>query len=177
MSLSTAVQDLRTSVADLNGVVAELVMIVHEDRPSGSDLALVDHLAEVVSELQAGVVGASSTLSALTDPRQLPDRLPMIDEQLGASADHYWRDLRGYEAVAELRRSAQGRGGEWRTWPGSVQASVQRCDAPLAAVTAALRAAWREVGELLVLCLPVSPSATTASQPSAQAVRLVPKRT
>jgi len=179
MSLSTAVQTLRTSVADLNAAVSELVMIVHEDRPTGSDLAMVDHLAEVVSELQAGVVAASSTLAALTDPRQLPERLPLIDRELDSASVRYWRDLRGYEPTVELRRSARGRGGEWRTWPGSVQASVMQCEEPLVAASSAVRAAWREIGELLTLYLPVpyaAPSPASSLQAPAEADSSLPKR-
>jgi hypothetical protein len=166
MSLSTALHTMRDRVAALNSTVAELVMIVYEDRPTDSELAVVDHLGEVVSELQAGVIGASTELAAVVDTRQLPERLPSIDKALSECALRYWRDLRSYEARAELRRSGRSRGVEWRTWQGSLEASELRCEKPLAGALATVRASWREIGELLSLYLPRVPGAPSASPPT-----------
>jgi hypothetical protein len=167
MSLSTALHTMRDKVAALNSTVAELVMIVHEDRPTDSELAVVDHLGEVVSELQAGVVEASTELAAIVDTKHLPERLPAIDNALSDCALRYWRDLRRYEARAELRRSARSRGVEWRTWQGSLEASELRCEEPLTGALATVRASWREIGELLCLYLPApTPVASSASPPT-----------
>jgi hypothetical protein len=161
MSLSTALRTMRDSFAALNSALAELVMIVHEDRPVGSELAVVDDLAEVVSELQACVVEASTELAAVADTRQLPERLPSIEEALSGCALRYWRDLRSYRALAELRRPARSRGVEWWTWQESLEATELRCEEPLVDAIATVRASWREIGELLCLYMTApSPSAS-----------------
>jgi hypothetical protein len=149
MSLSSALHDLEESTTVLGDAVSELVMIVHEDRPSSSQIAIVDHLAEVVSELQADAVLAAERLRQLTDPRQLADRLPYVDDALAACAETYWRELRAFARVSELRRTAATRGVEWRTWQRSLELSLLRCEAPVLRATAAVRSAWQEIGELL----------------------------
>ena len=65
MTMSAALQDLRTSTSRLSEAVTELVMIAHEDRPEGSETAAVDAFAEQVSELQASVVLAVHELARI----------------------------------------------------------------------------------------------------------------
>lgn len=149
MSLSSALHDLEAAASALEDAVAELVMIVHEDRPASSQIAIVDHLAEVVSELQADSVLAGQRLQQLTDPRQLADRLTYVDEAVASCAETYWRELRSFARVSELRRTASSRGVEWRTWQRSLELSLLRCEGPLLRATGAVRSAWQEVGELL----------------------------
>lgn len=154
MSLTTALDDMRSANAALSGAVAELAMTVLEDRPIASEVAVVDNLGELVSELQASVVEAHEELQRVTDVRQLPVRLPQIDLSVAAFSTRYWRDLRAHAPLAELRATARGRGIEWRTWQRSVEQSQLRCEPHLYRAVASVRAAWREVGELLSLYLP-----------------------
>jgi hypothetical protein len=149
MSLSSALHDLQEATTVHGDAGTELVIPVHEDRPSSSQVAIVDHLAEVVSELQADAVLATERLRQLTDPRQLADRLAYVDEALAACADTYWRELRAFARISELRRTAATRGVEWRTWQRSLELSLLRCEGPVLRATGAVRSAWQEVGELL----------------------------
>lgn len=167
MSLKTALEDLRAANADLGEVVSELAMIVLDDRPAASEIAVVDNLGEIVSELQASVADARSELQRVTDVRQLPVRLPQIDLAVAACTTRYWRDLRSHGPAAELRAAARTRGVEWRTWQRSVEQSQLRCEEGIGRSSAAVRAAWQEVGELLSLYIPVaeSPAAATAPEP------------
>ena len=167
MSLGTAQNNLRETVASLGSSVAELMMTVLEDRPPDSELAVVDHLTELVSELQAAIVDADCELASVADPRVLPERMPAVDRAVAAAHLRYWRDLRSHQAVAELRRSARGRGQEWRTWQVSVEESERRCEEPLSRAQAAVSAAWQEVAELLCLYLPTPASPRPASGASA----------
>jgi hypothetical protein len=171
MSLRTALDDLRASHAELRQAAFELVMTVHEDRPLGSQVAVVDHVAEVVSEFQAAVVEAGDALETIVEARLLADRLPVVDEAFAAASGRYWGELRAYAPVAELRRAARQRTVEWRTWQRSVEQSLLRCEEPLARSTASVRSAWREVGELLGLYLPAradAPPADVAEPASAR---------
>lgn len=154
MSLTTALDDLRRANTELGGAVAELAMTVLEDRPIASEVAVVDNLGEVVSELQASVVEVHTELQRVTDVRQLPVRLPQIDLAVTACTSRYWRDLRAHAPLAELRATARGRGVEWRTWQRSVEQSQLRCEPYVDRVSDSVRAAWREVGELLSLYIP-----------------------
>ena len=154
MSLGSALSDLRDASAGLDQAVSELVMIVHEDRPAQSQIAMIDHLAEVVSELQGAAVQAAQRVAAISEPRLLAGELWYVDEAVADCAETYWRDLRAFAPVQELRRTAYARGLEWRTWEGSIELSLLRCETPLLHTTNAVRAAWQEVGELLTHYLP-----------------------
>jgi hypothetical protein len=157
MSLQSALRDLREATAGFDQAVTELVMIVHEDRPAKSEIAIVDHLAETVSELQADAVLASQRAEAIEDHRHLAGRLWTVDEAIGSCVATYWRDLRSFTPIRELRRTAYSRDLEWRTWQRSLELSMLRCEAPLEHATQAVRAAWQEVGERLDHYLPSAP--------------------
>lgn len=148
MTLITAEQTLIRAVEQLWQAVCELVLIVHEDRPHDADLAVVDDLAEQVSELQGEVAAARQLLRAAEGRMvaELVPSLPQVGAQLDAAGRRYWRWLRSHAPVAELRRTARrNRGCELVGWQQSVEASAERCEEPLAACAAAMHACWQEV--------------------------------
>jgi hypothetical protein len=153
MSMTTALAELRSANTALEQSIAELVMTVHEDRPGDSDVAAIDALAEVVSEVQASAAAARAEIDSVVDVRDLPVVLGPIHAATSECALRYWRDLRSHAALCRLRAAARGRGVEWRTWQGSVEQSELRCEAPLQRSMESVETAWREVGELLSLYL------------------------
>jgi len=140
---------LGRSLDELWFAVCELVVTVHEDRPAGSDLAVVDDLAERVSELQADVHAARR--AAAEPSSTVPQGFDAIGIHLARAGTRYWRDFRAHAPVAHLRAAARSRGVEWQAWRGSVEEAVERIESPLAGATAELRAGWHEVAELLRL--------------------------
>lgn len=149
MSLENAVADLRIRCRDLAQAATELVTIVHEDGPNDPRHWVVDQWYEIVSELQAYAVQAQTELDRLADPRTLPARMGRIDAAVAECQAIYWRDLASYRPLAMLRRAAREHGMEWRTWQRSVELSLSRCELALNGAGASVRAAWREIGELL----------------------------
>lgn len=168
MSLSTAIPQLQMTGRRLREAVDELVTMVHDGRPHASEVAIVEDLADLVADLQADVVEANEVLGSVSDVRQLPARMALIDAAIGRANQRYWKGLRGYTPVAELRRTARGRGEQWHKWQRTIEDSQQRCEEPLAEVTASVRLAWQEIGELLSFYLP---STATPSDTGAGAVR------
>jgi hypothetical protein len=157
MSLETARTALRLRCRELALSTGELVTIVHEDRPHGSEVLAVDHLVETVSELQAAAVQAAGART-----------LPAVDAALASCRSTYWHRLAGFRPLAVLRRAAREHDREWRTWQHSVEDSMSRCESALDAAETALRTAWSEVAELVPHDLaasspPTSPSSTTTS--------------
>jgi hypothetical protein len=167
MTISLALRDLRDSTRRLSEAVTELVMIAHEDRPAGSDVAAVDQYAELVSELQSEVVAADRHLVGLEGPTALSQRMPLVDAALAATALRYWRDLRSYAAIAAMRQVARRGGPDWRAWQGSVEQSQQRCEQPLLDSLERARQVWLELAELVPLWLapPRAVPAHTAPEP------------
>jgi hypothetical protein len=158
MTMSTALQDLRASTSRLSEAVTELVMIAHEDRPEGSEVAAVDAFAELVSELQASVVLAMHELAPIDGPVQIADRMAFVDEAIAGAALRYWRDLRSYDATATMRQAARRGGQDWRSWQVSVEQSQQRCEQPLLDTTTGARAVWQEIAELVSIWLAHPPT-------------------
>jgi len=142
MTLPEAASRLAASVEDVWLSVCELVLTVYEDRPSGCDLAAVDDLSERVSELQGDVAAARVLLSP---GGPLLPALPSVAAHLDAAHRRYWRDMRGYRAVAALREASRRRGGGLPAWQCAVEASAARCEEPLTAAVTALNACWQEI--------------------------------
>ena len=154
MSMTMALDELRTANTALQQTIAELMMTALEDRPRGSEIAAVDDLVETISELQAAAAQAGTELRVLADSRGLPAAMPRIGSATSECALTYWRDVRAYPVVSRLRATARGRGIEWRTWQRSLEDSELRCEAPLLRSIESVQLAWREIGELLCLYLP-----------------------
>jgi hypothetical protein len=171
MTISLALQELRDSTARLSDAVTELVMIAHEDRPDGSEVAAVDHFAEQVSELQASVVDAGRELAGIEGPAVLASRMPAVDRSIAAATLHYWRDLRAYDATAAMRQVARRGGADWRSWQVSIEQSQQRCEQPLLDTVAGARAVWLELAELVSLWLAHPFTTTDAGVPAAKNTR------
>jgi len=169
MSLESTHAELHARCRELGQAVTELVTIVHEDRPQGSEIAVIDALSETVSELQASSVRATELIAQVTEPRDLPAYLGRIDEAIAAAERTYWSDLRAFEPVSQLRHAARRSGLEWRSWQRSVEASQLRCEVPIQQAGEAVRLAWREAAELLGLYLP-NPHTYCASEPATASV-------
>jgi len=150
MSLADAETEVTAALDELWYVVCELVVTVQEDRPAGSDLAVVDDLVERVSELQAGVNEARELAQRATAVT-LPQQLDPIAAALARADTYFWRELRAHTPVAHLRAAARPRGAEWQAWRRSVEEGMSRCEAPLDKAGSAVRHAWHEVGELVSL--------------------------
>ena len=70
-----------------------------------------------------------------------------LQHQLTEASLRYWRGIRAYEPMTQLRSATRRRGGEWAAWFGSVQESATRCEAPLRRAEAACHVAWGELAE------------------------------
>jgi hypothetical protein len=167
MTVSHALQDLRESTSRLSDAVTELVMIAHEDRPSGSETAAVDAFAEQVSELQASVVLAVHELARADGTVRIADRMAFVDRAISDAALRYWRDLRSYEATLAMRQAARRGGQDWRAWQVSIEQSQQRCEQPLVDATAGAREVWLELAELVSIWLS-HPPLNDAGVPAAE---------
>jgi hypothetical protein len=145
--------------------VSELALTVLDDRPVDADLAVLDAFAEQVSELQGAVAGARELLVA--DESPVRRSLAEVAAHLEAAEAVYWAELRSFERMSEVRRAARRCGPEAVAWRGGVDASLQRCLAPLALTREAMLAAWAEVDRQLdLLTRTMSPAAADRPQPA-----------
>jgi hypothetical protein len=155
MTRQRAHAELVSAVDDLWAAVCELVLIALEDAPRPADLAVVDDLVDSVSGMQGDVAAWRDLLGRGSSPLTAV-ALAQLQHQLAGTTTRYWQSIRGYEPVAELRRAARSRNGEWTAWVASVQRSAARCEAPLWATQTACHAIWNEL--LDTREPPVSPS-------------------
>jgi hypothetical protein len=138
--------ELGSAVDELWAAVCELVLIALEDAPRPADLAVADDLVDSVSGLQGDVVVWRDLLARSPGPLDAA-ALAQLQHQLAGTATRYWRSIRAYEPVAELRRAARSRNREWTAWVSSVRRSAARCEAPLWAAQTACNAALNELLE------------------------------
>jgi len=138
---------LHRAVRDLWLAVAELVLSTNDDQPEESDLASAEHVAQLAVEIQARIAKAlagfaggppASTEDAL---RELCD----VERLVREAGLIYWRDLRAYGPVSQLRSSTRRRGGAWPSWWSGVEQSLERCEEPLVAAGQAVGTAWHEL--------------------------------
>jgi sugar phosphate isomerase/epimerase len=165
VSLAASTDELRTRVESLWLTVCELVVTVHEDRPTDSGLAAVDDLAERVSELQADVDDARQAVLRTDTIIVLPGTLPTVSRAVGRAQTRYWRDLCGYEPVRQLRTATRTRGADWHAWRRSVGQALDACEEPLRAAETAVQDAWAGLAELVSLGL-LAPDPTATSSTS-----------
>ena len=138
---------LQRAVRDLWNAVAELVLSTNDDQPEEGDLAAAEQVAQLAVEIQARLAEAlagfaggplASTEGAL---RELSD----LERLLREASLIYWRDLRAYGPVSQLRGSTRRRRGEWPSWWSGVEQSLERCEEPLVAAGLAVGGVWREL--------------------------------
>lgn len=144
MTRQGAHAELVSAVEDLWAAVCELVIIALEDAPRPADMAVVDDLVDSVSGLQGDVAACRDQLARGGGPLAAA-ALSELQHELAGTATRYWRSIRAYEPVTQLRRAARSRNGEWAAWVASVQRSAARCEDPLWATQAACHAAWTEL--------------------------------
>jgi hypothetical protein len=152
VTVQDAIGRLSAAVDELWAALGELVLIVLEDQPEDDGLAVTDQLVETVSELQGAVAEARSRLATGDESpsdRSLLAELPAVATLLGAADARYWRDVRGHEAVVNMRAGTRVRGGDWPAWRRTVELSAMRCAEPLDAVRSALDDCWQQVCRLV----------------------------
>jgi len=138
---------LHRALRDLWLAVAELVLSTNDDQPEQSDLASAEHVAQLAVEIQARIAGAltpfaaGSTSSIENALREVCD----VERLVREANLIYWRDLRAYGPVSELRSSTHRRRGAWPSWWSGVEQSLERCEEPLVAAGQAVGNAWHEL--------------------------------
>jgi len=145
------VDDSRAAVhramQDLWFAVAELVINANDDQPEESDLAAAEQAAHLSVEVQARLAEA---LGGITDnppasPQDALRELSAVDRLLHEADLIYWRDLRAYGPVSQLRGSTRRRGGAWPSWWSGVEQSLERCEDPFITAGRAVGNAWHEL--------------------------------
>jgi hypothetical protein len=138
---------LQGAVQELWLAVAELVLSTNDDQPEESDLASAEHVAQLAVEIQGRLAQARTTFTA-GPPTSKPEALRglcEIERLVSEAGLIYWRDLRSYGPVSELRGSTRRRSGAWPSWWSGVEQSLARCEEPLVAANRAVGAAWHEL--------------------------------
>jgi hypothetical protein len=138
---------LHRAVRDLWLAVAELVLTTNDDQPEESDLASAENVAQLAVEIQARLAEALAAFAG-GQPASTEDarrELCDVERLVRETSLIYWRDLRAYGPVSQLRASTRRRSGAWPSWRSGVEQSLERCEAPLVAAGQAVGTAWHEL--------------------------------
>ena len=155
MSLAIQLRTLTRRLVDLRRSITELRLTAVEDRPVDPDIALVDRIEDVVTDLQSAVEGAAGaaasamprSASGAADTETAGTALVRCQAYLDRARRSLWRDLLSYDSVLSLRTVGREHGGEWSAWTSAVEDALARCEPTLDAASAALDATWRELAE------------------------------
>lgn len=155
MSLAIQLRTLARRLVDFRRSVTELRLTAVEDRPVDPDIALVDRIEDVVTDLQSAVEGAAGvaasavprTASNGIDTDAVSAALVRCQAYLDKARRSLWRDLLSYDSVLSLRTVGREHGGEWSAWTSAVEDALSRCEPALDAAGAALDATWRDLAE------------------------------
>jgi len=139
-------EQLAEAATRLWEAVMELAVTVFEDHPADTNLVMIDDLMERVSELQGACDAIRRGVDRPDSGRA--DVLAVVDEAADAAVIAYWRDLRSYRPIFELRRAARMRSPEWRGWATGVEQALEHCAQPIDDMRAAIRAAWQALSLL-----------------------------
>jgi hypothetical protein len=138
---------LHRAVRDLWLAVAELVLTTNDDQPEETDLASAENVAQLAVEIQARLAEAVAAFAGW-QPANTEDacrELCDVERLIRETSLIYWRDLRAYGAISQLRASTRRRGGAWPSWRSGVEQSLERCEEPLVAAGQAVGTAWHEL--------------------------------
>jgi hypothetical protein len=155
---------LLRSVRDLWSAVMELVLSTNDDQPVENDLASAEHVAQLAVEIQARLADALAGFAGepLASTEDVLRELFDLERLLREASLIYWRDLRAYGPVSQLRGSTRRRGGAWPSWWSGVEQSLERCEEPLVAAGHAISTVWHE----LLIPLPTETTRTNTSRRS-----------
>jgi hypothetical protein len=159
MTINDSREALYRAVRDLWLSVGELVLSTNDDQPDESDLAAAEHIAQLAVEIQARLAEAMAGFTS-GPPASTEDALREIygvERLIREASFIYWRDLRAYRPISQLRSSTRRRGGAWPLWWTGVEQSLERCEEPLIAAGRAIGALWHE----LVTPLPTETTRTS----------------
>jgi hypothetical protein len=149
MTVQSAIDLLRASLATLLETVHELALAV-DDVPAGpSEPAILDAmrnwLADVEGDLQEAFEQATSfTSDDSFDVRGSGRRLATCHVHFNAALRRFRSGLGSPASAAELQQVAAERAGSWRPWSRVVQQAVERCELRALDAGDALLACWRE---------------------------------
>jgi hypothetical protein len=154
MALEREFRELCQRLGAMRTAMGDLSVCVRVDRPTGSDVAFVETLADRTEDVSA-LVGeaADSAAIAYETSKHPPDAdsarlaLGLCQDRFNAVARRFASELAAYEVVTDLARAAQERGGEWPGWVTSVREGLARCQALVDEVNQALLACWEDLAE------------------------------
>lgn len=150
MTVQSAIDLLRGSLAALLETVRELALAV-DDGPDGpSEPAIVDAMrnwvADMEGDLEETAEQAQSALAndAAIDVRGTGLSLATCHACFNAAIRRFRSGLGLPATIVELQQIAAERAGSWARWTGIVQQAVERCELAALDTSDALLACWRE---------------------------------
>lgn len=151
MTLEAAFDQLCSALEQARDALAGLRLTVVEDKPAGADVALIDLLDDRIESVRGRLQEA---LIEALDGRQAARRFDYDGARraltgcrpvAARAAREFAADIASYEAIVEVRRLGQRRGGEWRGWSAGVKQGIDACTPPLFDTIERLFDCWQEL--------------------------------
>jgi hypothetical protein len=182
MGLEAAFQRLQVELTQLREALSELRVTVMEDCPLDSEVALVDHFADSVTDLLGLVEEALEAIGSAALVQGPSGRagatraaLLLTHRRMHRLLQDYRNKLAAYDHIYSLGQLGRERGGEWRSWCNVVKEAIERCATPLDAVHAAIRDCWEQGTDGVVFTGVISQAPSRGQPPGSTEVTTASK--
>jgi len=154
--LDTVFATLRSACETLREALADLSMMVIEDRPPQGEVLLVERLGDLIASLQGWAEEAAQEAAAAhgavahrQDFTRVRAALATVGMCLIRAKYGFFGEALHAETLAGLRRFGRERGREWLSWTIGVTEALEACRPCFRAADEALVLAWTAFSERL----------------------------
>lgn len=153
MALETTFRMLTVKLRRLHGILKAVVLTVG-DQPTQRGTVLADELENALLDMMGRLEEARTAAWAAEKAVALPVDIDRARRALAICQEGFHRvetkfaeQLVCYERLRDLNSLGRERGGEWKSWAGSMKNAIEECRAPLEKVRKALAGCWQELVE------------------------------
>jgi len=153
MALETTFRTLTIQIRKLCDTLSAVLLTVG-DRPTDRGAALVDGLENTLLDLlglaehaRQAARSADKAVSVRMDIDRARRALAKCQESFHQVEQQFLNQLVSYEKLKDLASLGRERGGEWKSWAGSMKDAIEQTRHPIEECSKALAASWQELAE------------------------------
>jgi hypothetical protein len=153
MALETTFRTLTIQIRKLCDTLNAVLLTVG-DKPTDRGAALADGLENTLLDMlglaehaRQAARTADKAVSARMDNDRARRALAKCQENFHQVEQQFLNQLVSYEKLKDLASLGRERGGEWKSWAGSMKDAIEQARHPIEESSKALAACWQELVE------------------------------
>jgi len=153
MALETTFRTLHLQIRKLCDTLSAVLLTVG-DKPTDRGAALADGLENTLLDMlglaedaRKAARVAERVVAARMDMNRARRALTKCQESFHQVEQQFLNQLISYEKLKDLAGLGRERGGEWKSWAGSMKDAIEQARQPIEESNLALAAGWQELVE------------------------------